>query len=171
SWTGQRARITTSRLSSCSTTPRTCSPRAIPAESRPPPHVRHSAPAPARLRCPPRGRLDRTSPSRRSPPKSSLGICCRSGKGTLPHSGRSSTGRTSRTLLPCTAAPHPSTDRCTRRHAGTVVLGDALQQALENVHHATRASLGRRAQELLAQTDMEQFRSQVSLRRFPTSAL
>ena len=54
---------------------------------------------------------------------------------------------------------------------GTVVLGDALQQALENVHHATRASIGRRAQELLAQTDMEQFRSQVSLRRFPTSAL
>jgi len=50
-------------------------------------------------------------------------------------------------------------------------LGAALREGVEGVHQAAQAAIGRRTGELLAQTDMEQFRSQVSLRRFPTSAL
>src|SRR5699024_8735665 len=47
----------------------------------------------------------------------------------------------------------------------------ALREGLESVHQAVQAAIGRRTEELLVQTDMEHFRSQVSLRRFPTSAL
>ena len=50
-------------------------------------------------------------------------------------------------------------------------LGAALHEGLESVQQAAQAAIDRRAEELLAQTDMEHFRSQVSLRRFPTSAL
>ena len=53
----------------------------------------------------------------------------------------------------------------------TLALGAALQQAVQRVDDAAQAAIGRRTEELLTQTDMEHFRSQVSLRRFPTSAL
>ena len=52
-----------------------------------------------------------------------------------------------------------------------LALGAALRDGVERVQQAAQAAIGRRAEELLAQTDMEHFRSQVSLRRFPTSAL
>ena len=54
---------------------------------------------------------------------------------------------------------------------GMLAVSDRLHQGLEAVREAARTAIGRRAEEVLAQTDMEHFRSQVSLSRFPTSAL